>query len=579
MLKTKIICTLGPACDETETMRELLRNGMSAARMNFSHGTHEEHLERLTKFKALRDELGLHTALLLDTKGPEIRIGTFGQKRVELLPGQQFTLSTRETPGDSTRVWVSYDALPGDVMAGQSILIDDGLVELRVLETKETEIVCAVVNGGELSDRKSVNIPGAKINLPAITAQDEQDILFAIEHEFDYIAISFVRKASDVLDVRSVLEHNHGNRIKLISKIENREGIDNIDEILRVSDGIMIARGDLGVEIPFEEIPALQKLLIKKTYKSGKPVITATQMLDSMIRNPRPTRAEATDVANAIYDGTSAIMLSGETASGKHPAEALRTMVKIAEATEQSIHYWNRFVSDSFDMPPTVTNAISYACCSSAMNLGARAILTVTKSGKTARMLSRFRPNCPIIAATTDEVTLRQLMLSWGVEPTSVKEVLSTDDLFRVAVDGALREGMVARGDLVVITAGVPVGISGTTNILKIETVGDILISGKGLGSGKASGELFLAHFESWREEDIPDDCLLVAQKLTNGLIKLVRKARGLILEADDDAGQAKTIAEALDIPVIIQANGAMSTLKSGTIATIDAHSGTVSRT
>lgn len=468
MLKTKIICTLGPATDDENVLRELIKNGMNVARMNFSHGSYTEHIQRISAFKQIRKEFGFPVALMLDTKGPEIRIRKFENGQAELIAGQTFTLTTRDVLGNNEIVSVTYKDLPEDLESGCTILIDDGLIELAVDRSEKENIVCTVINGGILSNNKSMNMPCAQIRLPYMSNQDKSDILFGIENGFDFIAASFVRTKQDVQTIRTLLEENKGTHINIVAKIENQEGVDNIDEIIGVSDGIMVARGDMGVEIPFENIPYIQKTLIKKCYSAGKRVIVATQMLDSMMRNPRPTRAETTDVANAIYDGTSAIMLSGETAAGKYPIESLETMVKIAKKTESEIHYKKRFEETHFPMRNT-TDAISHATCTTAHDLNAAAIITVTKSGHTARMVSKFRPDCPIIAATINETVWRQLALSWGVYPIMSDIKASTDELFDHVVDRALAAGLIKNGDLVVITGGVPLGVSGTTNILKVQ--------------------------------------------------------------------------------------------------------------
>ena len=471
MRKTKIICTLGPAVDSEDMIRTLIRSGMDAARFNFSHGSHPEHLERLSLLKAVRDAMGRPVATILDTKGPEIRIRNFDTKSISLEAGDTFTLTTREEVGDQTHVSVSYPRLHQEVAPGQEILIDDGLVAIRVDEIRGEDIVCTVENGGTLSANKSINIPGVHIHLPALTEKDVADIRFGVENDFDFIAASFVRQASDVEAVRQVLQDCGGESVKIIAKIENQEGVDNIDEILAAADGIMVARGDLGVESPAHEVPVLQKRMIKAAVRAGKHVITATQMLDSMIRNPRPTRAEVSDVANAVFDGTSCVMLSGETASGKYPVEALETMVDIAMAAEGAIDYWKRFRNTPFDHTTSITDAISHTSCLTAMDLEASAIITPTQSGYTARMISRFRPGCVVAALTTEERVRRQLAISWGVMPYLTGNVDSTDRLFSMCVDSARKEGVVEPGDTVVITAGVPIGKSGSTNLIKAQVV------------------------------------------------------------------------------------------------------------
>ena len=473
MRRTKIICTLGPAVDSEDMIRTLIRTGMDAARFNFSHGSHPEHLERLNMLKNVRDAMGRPVATILDTKGPEIRIKSFETKSVTLEPGDTFTLTTEDVVGNQGWVSVTYPRLHEELQPGQQILIDDGLVAIKVDRIEGTKIICTVENGGTLSANKSINIPGVHISLPALTERDADDIRFGVENDFDFIAASFVRRASDVEEIRRVLHECGGDGVKIIAKIENQEGVDNIEGILAAADGIMVARGDLGVEIPASKVPALQKRMIQESMKEGKVVITATQMLDSMIRNPRPTRAEVSDVANAVFDGTSCVMLSGETASGKHPVEALQTMVSIVEAAEGGIDYWKRFRNTVFDHTSSISDAISHTSCLTAMDLGATAILTATQSGYTARMISRFRPGCAVAALTTEERVRRQLAISWGVVPFLSGNVDSTDRLFSLCVDTSKKEGLVQSGDTVVITAGVPLSAKGTTNLIKAQVVGE----------------------------------------------------------------------------------------------------------
>ena len=461
--KTKIVCTLGPASENEETLRELIKNGLNVCRLNFSHGSHEEHKGRMDLVKKLREELNMPTAILLDTKGPEIRTGKFDAPEVLLEEGQTFTITMKDVMGNKEMCTVSYKGLANDVKTGDTILIDDGLVGLTVKEVNGDDIVCEVQNSGIVKNHKGVNVPGVKVNLPAITDKDRSDIEFGIEQGIDFIAASFVRKVSDVLAIREILEANNAEHIKIISKIENQEGVENLDEIIEVSDGIMVARGDLGVEIPTEEIPVVQKLMIKKCNEAGKPVITATQMLDSMIRNPRPTRAEVTDVANAIYDGTDAIMLSGETAAGKYPVEAVKTMATIAKRAEETMR--NR--RDKINKSKNVTDAISYATCTTAMDLEAKAILSSTASGHTARMVSKFRPDCPIVATTSNESVRRQLALTWGVLPLMREKSANIDQVIVNSIEAAKTSNYVSKDDVVVITAGG----GETTNLIKVETV------------------------------------------------------------------------------------------------------------
>ena len=471
MRRTKIICTLGPAVDSEDMIRTLIRTGMDAARFNFSHGSHPEHLARLNMLKAVRDAMGRPVATILDTKGPEIRIKSFEAKTVTLEPGDTFTLTTEDVVGNQGWVSVTYPQLHQELQPGQEILIDDGLVAIRVDRIEDTKIICTVENGGTLSANKSINIPGVHIQLPALTEKDIDDIRFGVENDFDFIAASFVRRAADVEAVRSVLHDCGGDDVKIIAKIENQEGVDNLDEILEAADGIMVARGDLGVEIPAARVPILQKQMIRKGLQLGKPVITATQMLDSMMRNPRPTRAEVSDVANAVYDGTGSVMLSGETAGGKYPVEALTAMVGIVTETESAIDYWKQFQKQRVLPASNINDAITHTCCLTAKDLNAKAILTATNSGRSARMICRFRPACPIAALTMHEKVRRQLNISWGVTPFLTGEVTSTDRIFSLSAEVALKERLVQNGDTVVITAGVPLGKSGSTNLIKAQII------------------------------------------------------------------------------------------------------------
>ena len=466
MRKTKIICTLGPSTDKDGVLEELVKEGMNVARFNFSHGLHDEQKGRIDKLKEIRTRLNKPVAALLDTKGPEIRIREFENGKVTLKEGQEFTLTTEKI------VSVTYKDLYKDVKPGNSILIDDGLIGLEVKKIKGQDIICKVVNGGVLGNKKGVNLPGVEVNMPFISPKDHDDILFGIKEGYDFIAASFTRTAADVKEIRDILEKNGGHDIKIIAKIENQQGVDNIDSIIEAADGIMIARGDMGVEIPLEDVPVIQKDIIAKVYSAGKQVITATQMLDSMIKNPRPTRAETTDVANAIYQGTSAIMLSGETAAGKYPIEALKTMVKIAVRTEADVDYNKQFSTSSKDHATNVTTAISHATCMTAIDLNAKAIIAVTRSGNTARMVSKYRPGCQIIACTPDERTWRQMNLIWGVTPLLTKEEYSMEILLLHATEAAEEKGYVKEGDIVVLTVGVPLGHPGNTNLLKATVVG-----------------------------------------------------------------------------------------------------------
>jgi len=471
MRRTKIICTLGPAVDSEDMIRTLIRTGMDAARFNFSHGSHAEHLERLNMLKSVRDSMGRPVATILDTKGPEIRIKSFEPKSITLEEGDVFTLTTEDIVGNRGWVSVTYPQLHEELSPGQEILIDDGLVAIRVDRIEGTKIICTVENGGTLSANKSINIPGVHIQLPALTEKDIDDIRFGVENDFDFIAASFVRRAADVEAVRAVLHECGGDDVKIIAKIENQEGVDNLDEIMDAADGIMVARGDLGVEIPAARVPILQKQMIRKGLQAGKPVITATQMLDSMIRNPRPTRAEVSDVANAVYDGTGCVMLSGETAGGKYPVNALKAMVGIVTETEGAIDYWKQFQKQRIETSSDLNDAITHTCCLTAKDLEAKAILAATNSGRSARMICRFRPACSIAALTMHEKVRRQLNISWGITPYLTGEVTSTDRIFSLATEVAVKEKLVQHGDVVVITAGIPLGKSGCTNLIKAQVI------------------------------------------------------------------------------------------------------------
>lgn len=577
MRKTKIICTLGPATEDDKVLRELMKEGMNVARFNFSHGDYEQHKKNLDRVKALREELGLPIAALLDTKGPEIRVKNFKDNKIELKAGQTFTLTTREIEGDETAVAITYENLVNDISIGDRILIDDGLISMRVDRIEDKDIVCTVLNGGPVSNHKGVNVPNVHLSMPYVSEKDKEDIIFGVEQGFDFIAASFVRTAEDILEIRDILSRHNCNFINIIAKIENMQGVENIDEIIRVSDGVMIARGDMGVEIPFEDVPAIQKMIIRKVYNAEKIVITATQMLDSMMHNPRPTRAEATDVANAIYDGTSAIMLSGETAAGMYPVEALKTMVRIAERTEADIDLVKRFNRRESLVNPDITNAIAHATCTTAMDLNATAIVTVTKSGTTARMISKYRPACPIIGCTPYENVWRQLNLSWGVLPLMVDMQMSTDDLFEHAIANAEKKGYVKQGEITVITAGVPLGVSGTTNLIKVHVVGHILVKGRGVNKRKATASLCVGKDEVEIMENFKEGDIVVLPDTSNDIIDELRQASGIIVETEGHNTHAGIVGLSLDIPVILGAANATDILKSGAVVTMDAEKGIVS--
>ncbi len=574
--KTKIVCTMGPNLFEKHLIAPLMKAGMNVARFNFSHGTYETHQHYYDEVCRIRDELGLPVATMLDTKGPEIRVRSFKNGRVTLQNGQLFTLTTDEVEGDEERVSITYKELPQDIAVGSSILIDDGLIGMQVERIDGADIVCRVLNGGVVSNNKGVNIPNAHLSIPFISEKDHQDILFAIKNGYDFIAASFTRCADDIMQIRHILQENNCHTINIIAKIENMEGVENIDEILRVVDGVMVARGDLGVEVPLEDVPSLQKKLIQRGIAAGKPVITATQMLDSMIKNPRPTRAEATDVANAIYDGTSAIMLSGESAVGAYPVEAVETMVRIALRAEADMDYIRRFSRDT-SASTDVTNAISHATVTSAHDLNASAIITVTKSGSTARILSRYRPACVIVGCTTEKHVWRQLALSWGTVPLMIAEESNTDDLFEHAVDAAVQNGLVHDGELVVLTAGVPLGISGTTNLMKVHVVGHLLSRGQGLHGGKVIAPLCVIRNLEKDAKDFNTGDVIVCHQTTREMFSMLRKSSAIVLEDDNPEGHGAIAGMSLDIPVIIGAKNATNILKSGAVVTVDGEKGTVS--
>lgn len=564
MRKTKIVCTIGPASESLDMLTKLIASGLNVARLNFSHGDYEEHGNRIKRIRQACKELNKTVAILLDTKGPEIRTGRLKEKDIQLVQGEQITLTTEQIVGDKDRVSVSYRDLPNDVKAGSRILIDDGLIELVVDRVAGTEIECTIINGGRLSSNKGVNVPGVQVSLPGITEKDANDIIFGIEQGVDFIAASFVRKASDVLEIRQLLESHQASHIQIISKIENQEGVDNLDEIIEVSDGLMVARGDLGVEIPPEQVPLVQKMMIEKCNIAGKPVITATQMLDSMERNPRPTRAEASDVANAIFDGTDAIMLSGETAAGKYPVEAVQTMSRIAKRAESALPYKEIFKKQSSIQQRTITEAISQSVASSAHDLNAEAIITSTDSGYTARMISKYRPKSPIIAVTPNESVMRCLSLVWGVHPIQSVDAQTTDEMFAIAVESGVKTGLVKLGDLVVITAGVPVGRSGTTNLIKIHHVGEMIAKGQGIGTQKATGKIVVAKSAQEAIEKVFDQCILVAPSTDKDYVPAMEKAAAVITETGGITSHAAVVGVSLGIPVIVGVEDATTLFQNG---------------
>ncbi|MBU3179669.1 pyruvate kinase [Clostridium psychrophilum] len=577
MKKTKIICTVGPASDTKEIIKSLMNAGMDASRHNFSHGDHAEHKARMDTVKTLRKELNKQVAIILDTKGPEIRTGNFVTGKLELSEGSEFTVVCgEEVIGDETICSVTYEDLYKDVKAGDTILIDDGLVGLKVVKIVGKKIKCVVSNTGMVGNHKGVNVPGVSINLPALTPRDIDDLKFGCEQGVDFVAASFVRKASDVLHIRRILSENGGEKVQIISKVESREGVNNIDDIIKLSDGVMVARGDLGVEIPTEEVPIVQKMIIEKCNAAGKAVVTATQMLDSMIRNPRPTRAEASDIANAIFDGTDAIMLSGETANGKYPIEAVSIMAKIAQTAEDALNYEENLNKKKAVHSQNVPNAISLATCSTAMELKASAIITATQSGNTARKVSAYRPECPVIAVTPYEAVARSLALNWGVIAICTQKAKSTDELIEKSTDIALESGYVEKGDLVVIAAGIPVNYVGSTNMMKVHIVGDILVQGKGNISASACGTALYVENAKEASDIMNDGDILVVKKLDAEYIDLFDRVSGIIVE--DYAHLSNVVIEATSksVPIIRKAIGAVEIIKTGSFITMDAGRGLV---
>ncbi|GGE52027.1 pyruvate kinase [Pullulanibacillus camelliae] len=576
MRKTKIVCTIGPASESVDKLVELIQAGMNVARLNFSHGDHEEHGNRIKNIRQAEEITGKKVAILLDTKGPEIRTGDMETSKVLLEKGQQLIVSMDEVKGNHEKISVTYKGLVNDVHPGSKILLDDGLIELEVKSCTKNEIVTTVLNSGELKSKKGVNVPNVSVNLPGITEKDANDILFGIGQDIDFIAASFVRRASDVLEIRELLENNDGENIHIIPKIENQEGVDNIEEILDVSDGLMVARGDLGVEIPAEEVPLVQKMLIKRCNALGKPVITATQMLDSMQRNPRPTRAEASDVANAIFDGTDAIMLSGETAAGDYPVEAVQTMHRIATRTEESLDYHELINARTQASEVSITDAIGQAVANTALGLNVPSIITATVSGHTARVVSKYRPKANIIAITSSPKALKHLCLVWGVQPHLGQMAQSTDEMLDVAVDEAVRSGHVQHGDLVVITAGVPVGEKGTTNLIKVHLVGETLAKGQGVGRKSTTGKVFIATSTEEANSTMPEGAILVARSTDREIMPALERAAAVITEAGGLTSHAAVVGLNLEIPVIVGVKNATELFENGQEITVDAQRGNI---
>ena len=580
MRKTKIICTLGPSTDKEGVLRDLIANGMNVARFNFSHGSHEEHLGRLEKLKALREELGKPVAALLDTKGPEIRLKDFKNGVENLVAGQTFTLTTRDVEGTNEICSITYKDLPMDVEPNGTIMLDDGLIKLQIQTVNDTDIVCTVLNSGKIKNKKGVNVPGVHLSMPYMSQRDKDDIIFGIQQGYDFIAASFVRTAQDVYEIRNLLNQYDSN-IRIIAKIENREGVNNIDSILAAADAVMVARGDLGVEIDFTELPGIQKTIIERSFSFGKPIVTATQMLDSMIVNPRPTRAEISDVANAIYDGTSAIMLSGETAAGAYPVEALKTMSAIAERTEQEGFHLRGRTMDFNPGKISVSDATAHAACLTARDVNAAAIVTVSESGTTARLLSKYRPQQPIIACVMREQVQRQLSLSWGITPLMMSLAHSTDELIEMSTALAKENGYLHNGELAVVTAGVPVGVSGTTNMIKIHMVGNCLATGVGVGpenNDVASGKACVCRTMDEVRAKFKPGMVLVVPSTSNEMLSFVRDAAALVVEEPGLNSHAAIAGKALLKPTVVGAAGATSHIRDGLMVAVDCAHGSVQR-
>lgn len=574
MRKTKIICTIGPASEDLAILEQMIENGMNVARMNFSHGVYDEHRRRIEAVRDAAARQNKPIAIMLDTRGPEIRTGTLKNKKVELQSGQSFTLTSREVPGDEQEVMISYADLPGEVYPGMTILVSDGLINLRVEKTTDQDILCTVINGGELGERKGINVPGARINLPFISDKDRADILFGVEQQVDYIAASFVRSADDVIEIRRILEQA-GADIDIIAKIESQSGVDNLEDIIKIADGVMVARGDLGVEIPSEEVPLVQRRLVEQCNLAGKVVIIATQMLDSMINNPRPTRAEVSDVANAIFDGADAIMLSGETAAGQYPVEAVETMARIAGRAEETLPYEDMLRSKRAQTTVSVTDAISYATVATATNLNIGTIVSLTHTGMTAKMVAKYRPRADTIAVSPDPRILTRLALVWGVYPVLGSSISGTDELISDAMIRCQEHGYIKKGDMVVITAGSPSGFSGGTNLLKVHVVGDILVEGTGIGTQAVSGTVRVIQDEEDLQAVKGGD-ILVVMAATPALAPYLESIQALIAEEGGLTSDAAIMGLNAGISVIVGATDACSILKDGMVITIDTMHGKI---
>ena len=581
MRKTKILVTLGPAVDTEEKLISLCKAGMNVVRCNFSHGDHVEHAERIAMVRKVCSENDFNIAILVDTKGPEIRAGEVENNRLELKYNEKIILTTEECLGNSEKLYISYKKLPSLVKPGGNILLDDGLITMKVEKIlNDREILCIIQNNGVIKSKRGVNIPNFAIDLPNPTEKDKKDIEFAVKHDVDFIAVSFVQCADTILEFKRTLRKLGGEKIKVIAKIENHAGLENFDKIVKVADGVMVARGDLGVELPLEDVPIVQKELIKKCFMEGKPVITATQLLHSMIENPRPTRAEVSDIANAIYDLTSAVMLSGETSIGEYPITCVEVMDKVANRTESAINYRDVYLQGlaHIDKGGDMTRAVTNAALTTAYEIGAKAIVTCTETGYTAQMLSKMRPEMPIIAVTTSEKVRRQLAINWGVFPVVGREYKTLDEIQEDAIDLSLKTGLVENGDIIVIVAGVPVGIAGATNLIKVEIVGDVLVKGKCVHPGKVTGRICLGETPEELKLNFNKGDIVVVKFLHESLLPFLKQASAIIMEDDDVEERAQIIGKTLDIPIVKSAKAAYDILKEGIMVKVDSVEGTVSK-
>lgn len=580
MKKTKIVSTLGPASNDLDTIVKLIEAGANVFRFNFSHGDHEEHLGRLNLVHEAEKKTGKTVGILLDTKGAEIRTTVQKDGKIEYHIGDEVRISMDDSiEGTKEKIAVTYPGLYDDVHEGGHVLFDDGLIDMQIEKKDDAnrELVCKVLNEGVLGSRKGVNAPGVSINLPGITEKDSSDIRFGLDHEINYIAASFVRKPQDILDIRELLEEKHMEHVQIFPKIESQEGIDNFDEILKVSDGLMIARGDMGVEIPPENVPLVQKSLIKKCNAAGKPVITATQMLDSMIENPRPTRAEASDVANAVFDGTDATMLSGESANGDYPVEAVATMARIDVKAENALRQYKNFSINDFDKTD-VTEAIGRAAAEAVENLGIKTIVAATESGYTAKMISKYRPDADILAVTFDDRTRRGLMVNWGVYPVVAEKPATTDEMFKLATEEAKKAGLAKEGDLILIVAGIPVGEKGTTNIMKIQLVGSALVKGQGVGEETVIGKAVIAKSADEANKKAEEGCVLVTKTTDKDYLPAIEKASALVVENGGLTSHAAVVGISMGIPVVVGAENATDAIKEGETVTVDSRRGSIYR-